>query len=67
MDYKSSIYQIIVDLCKKQQDKYATLDSILKKIRQKGFKENQLNNTLEEYVKLNILYVDGDKKGVTLL
>jgi len=43
------------------------MDSIKKKIRQKGFKDSQLNNTLDEYVKLNILYVDSDKTDVTLL
>ena len=66
-DYKSQIYQIIVELCKKQKDNTCDMDSIKKKIRQKGFKDSQLNNTLDEYVKLNILYVDSDKTDVTLL
>ena len=43
------------------------MNSIKKKIRQKGFKESQLDTTLDEYVKLNILYVDNDKTDVTLL
>ena len=43
------------------------MNSIKKKIRQKGFKESQLETTLDEYVKLNILYVDNDKTDVTLL
>ena len=66
-DFKSQIYQIIVDLCKKNKDNTADMNSIKKKIRQKGFKESQLDTTLDEYVKLNILYVDNDKTDVTLL
>ena len=66
-DFKSQIYQIIVDLCKKNKDNTADMNSIKKKIRQKGFKDSQLDITLDEYVKLNILYVDNDKTDVTLL
>ena len=67
-DAKSQIFNIISELCKKVKDgsKTVSIDLVKKKIKGR-FKDMQLQNTIKEYVDLNILYVDSNNTEVTLL
>ena len=66
-DAKSQIYNIVSDLCKNDKNKTVKIDVIKKKIRARNFSDKQLENMLQEYVNLSILYVDENHTEVTLL
>ena len=66
-DAKSQIYNIVSDLCKNDKNKTVKIDVIKKKIRTRNFSDKQLENMLQEYVNLSILYVDENHTEVTLL
>ena len=66
-DAKSQIYNIVSDLCKSDKNKTVKIDIIRKKIRARNFTDKQLENMLQEYVNLSILYVDENHTEVTLL
>ena len=66
-DAKSQIYNIVSDLCKNEKNKTVKIDVIRKKIRLRNFTDKQLENMLQEYVNLSILYVDENHTEVTLL
>ena len=66
-DAKSQIYNIVSDLCKNDKNKTVKIDVIKKKIRGRNFTDKQLENMLQEYVNLSILYVDENHTEVTLL
>ena len=66
-DAKSQIYNIVSDLCKNDKNKTVKIDVIRKKIRLRNFTDKQLENMLQEYVNLSILYVDENHTEVTLL
>jgi len=66
-DPKSQIYNIVSDLCKNDKNKTVKIDVIKKKIRTRNFSDKQLENMLQEYVNLSILYVDENHTEVTLL
>ena len=66
-DAKSQIYNIVSDLCKADKNKTVKIDVIRKKIRLRNFTDKQLENMLQEYVNLSILYVDENHTEVTLL
>ena len=66
-DAKSQIYNIVSDLCKNDKNKTVKIDVIKKKIRGRNFSDKQLENMLQEYVNLRILYVDENHTEVTLL
>ena len=67
MDAKSQIYNIVSELCKSDKNKTVKIDVIKKKIRLRNFTDKQLENMLQEYVNLSILYVDENHTEVTLL
>jgi len=66
-DAKSQIYNIVSELCKNDKNKTVKIDVIKKKIRTRNFSDKQLENMLQEYVNLSILYVDENHTEVTLL
>ena len=66
-DAKSLIYNIVSDLCRADKNKTVKIDVIRKKIRLRNFTDKQLENMLQEYVNLSILYVDENHTEVTLL
>ena len=66
-DAKSQIYNIVSDLCKNDKNKTVKIDVIKKKIRTRNFSDKQLENMLQEYANLSILYVDENHTEVTLL
>ena len=66
-DAKSQIYNIVSELCKNDKNKTVKIDVIKKKIRTRNFTDKQLENMLQEYVNLSILYVDENHTEVTLL
>ena len=66
-DAKSQIYNIVSDLCKNDKNKTVKIDVIKKKISTRNFSDKQLENMLQEYVNLSILYVDENHTEVTLL
>jgi len=66
-DAKSQIYNIVSELCKNDKNKTVKMDVIRKKIRSRNFTDKQLENMLQEYVNLSILYVDENHTEVTLL
>ena len=66
-DAKSQIYNIVSDLCKHDKNKTVKMEVIKKKIRARNFTDKQLENMLQEYVNLSILYVDENHTEVTLL
>ena len=66
-DAKSQIYNIVSELCKNDRNKTVKIDVIRKKIRARNFTDKQLENMLQEYVNLSILYVDENRTEVTLL
>ena len=66
-DAKSQIYNIVSDLCKNDKNKTVKIDVIKKKIRTRNFSDKQLENMLQEYVNLSILYVDENHTEGTLL
>ena len=66
-DAKSQIYNIVSDLCKNDRNKTVKIEVIRKKIRARNFTDKQLENMLQEYVNLSILYVDENHTEVTLL
>ena len=66
-DAKSQIYNIVSELCKNDKNKTVKIDVIRKKIRLRNFTDKQLENMLQEYVNLSILYVDENHTEVTLL
>ena len=66
-DAKSQIYNIVSELCKSDKNKTVKIDVIRKKIRLRNFTDKQLENMLQEYVNLSILYVDENHTEVTLL
>ena len=66
-DAKSQIYNIVSELCKNDKNKTVKMDVIRKKIKSRNFTDKQLENMLQEYVNLSILYVDENHTEVTLL
>ena len=66
-DPKSQIYNIVSDLCKNDKNKTVKIDVIKKKITTRNFSDKPLENMLQEYVNLSILYVDENHTEVTLL
>ena len=66
-DVKSQLYYIVSDLCKNDKNKTVKMEVIKKKIKTRNFTDKQLENMLQEYVNLSILYVDENHTEVTLL
>lgn len=66
-DTKSIIYNIVRELCLKSEEKTCSMEIIERKVIQRGYKKKQLENMLEDYVNLNILYVNQNETEVTLL
>lgn len=58
MDDLSSIYQIIKDLCEYSKDKSVELETVLKRVLNRGFTENALTTTLKHYDQLNIVMIE---------
>ena len=66
-DIKSLIFNVITDLCKKNDNKTAKISEILKETKKKKYGEDDVMNTIDEYVKLSIFYLNENKTEVTLL
>lgn len=54
-------------MCSGNSERTVKVSDVEKKIVHKGFKPEDLMNTLDEYVNLNVIYVNGNKTEVTLL
>ena len=66
-DSMSSIFLIIRDMCSSQSDKTVGMQEIERKVLSKGFKIDALNDTIENYANLSIIYVNSSKTEVTLI
>lgn len=54
-DYPSKIFEIIKDQCKYSGGLSVEFDKLRKRIMARGFKEDELNETLANYLQLNLI------------
>lgn len=66
-DSMSSIFLLIRELCSSRGDKTAGMAEIERKVLSKGFKIDTLNETIENYANLSIIYVNNSRTEVTLI
>jgi DNA replication licensing factor MCM7 len=66
-DVKSKIFKMVRELCMNNEDKTCSMSVIEKRVIGNGFTTKQLHNMIDNYVMLNILYVDIKGNEVTLL
>jgi DNA replication licensing factor MCM7 len=66
-DVKSKIFKMVRELCMNNEDKTCSMSVIEKRVIGNGFTAKQLHNMIDNYVMLNILYVDIKGNEVTLL
>lgn len=64
-DYISNIFEMIRDLCKYTSELSVDLDTLKKRVITRGYTEDQLNETISNYISLNLLMNEG--KTVTLI
>lgn len=66
-DAKSQVFKIVREMCIANSDKTCKMTAIERRVINKGFSKKLLQNMLDEYVNLSILYVDVKGTEVTLL
>ena len=66
-DAMSSIFLIIRDMCSSKTEKTAGMAEIERKVISKGFKIEALNDTIENYTNLSIIFVNKSRTEVTLI
>ena len=66
-DTTSSVFSLIRDICTPNKNKTAKYSEIERKILQKGYQLDNIQDCVNEYVKLNVLFVNHNKTEITLL
>lgn len=66
-DIMSNIFQYIREVCSKKQDKTVKFSDLERKLIQMGFTAKSLRDCVNEYSKLNVLYVSEDGIQISLL
>jgi DNA replication licensing factor MCM7 len=66
-DPVSAIFHLLRDICNSSLDKTAKFSDIERRVTSKGFKKEQLLETIEEYQKLDVLYMSKSMTEVTLI
>ena len=62
VDYMTAIFDIIKDRCNYSDEKAEDFDIIRNRVFLRGYKEEELNNTLEIYENLNVIMMeDGNR------
>lgn len=59
-DYVSRIFEMIRDLCKYSPELSVNYQALKTRVLSKGFSEQNLTDTLENYLSLNLLMSQGD-------
>lgn len=67
MDTISSIFLIIRDMCSSKTEKTVGMSEIERKVLSKGFSIENLNETIENYTNLSIIFVNKSRTEVTLI
>ena len=66
-DVMSSVFQYIRLVCSKRQDKTVKYTDLERKLIQMGFTKESLNDCVNEYSKLNVLYISEDGTQISLI
>ena len=66
-DSTSSIFQLIREICTSNKNKTVKYLDLERKILSKGFNSETIQETINQYVKLNVLLVNNNKTEITLL
>ena len=59
-DYISSIFELIRDLCKYTTELSIDFDTLKKRTLSRGYTEEQLNETVDNYLSLNLLMCENN-------
>jgi DNA replication licensing factor MCM7 len=66
-DVIGNVFKLIKDLCSNSKDKTIKFSDLELKATSKRFKREDLQNCIDEYSNLNVLYVDKNMTEITLL
>lgn len=66
-DTMSSIFLLIRDMCATKPDKTVGMGEVERKVIQKGFSIERLNETIDNYANLSIIYVNSSRTEITLI
>jgi DNA replication licensing factor MCM7 len=66
-DTSSSIFQMIREICTNSKNKTVKYSDLERKIIQNGFAMEALQETVNQYIRLNVLFVNNNKTELTLL
>lgn len=66
-DQLSSVYNVLRELLITAKNKTSKYSELERKVLAKGYKLDDLQTCLNEYTKLNILYISSNKSEITLL
>jgi len=64
-DYATKIYENLKELCKYSDGMSVDDDILRKRIMSRGFTEEEMNDTLQKYLDLNLIMKEG--KTITLI
>lgn len=59
-DYPSRIYEMIKDLCKYNTELSIDVHALRKRVELRGYSSVELEETIENYIKLNLIMRDGN-------
>ena len=64
-DYLSKIFEIMKDQCKYSENRSVEIDILRKRVLARGYTETELEDTLKDYLKNNVIMQYGS--SITLL
>lgn len=63
----SGIYDIIRTLSESTNSNNVSYDEVVRRVLRKGFRQEDLNKTIEQYELLNVLMLSADKSQINFL
>lgn len=61
------VFLILRELCNLSEDKTVKISDLLSKVRSKKLNEDNMKDCLQEYMNLNVLFIDKNWTEVTLI
>lgn len=66
-DTSSNIFQLIREICTNSKNKTVKYNDLERKILQNGFSMEALQETVNQYIRLNVLFINNNRTEITLL